>query len=88
MGAPDTLYHAEGCEHCNGSGYQGRIGLYELVTVGDRLRGLIHRDEGEDALAAEAFRNTDSLMQSGLRHVAAGLTSLEEVVRVSSQRVE
>lgn len=76
------IYQPVGCSNCSQSGYHGRIGLYELVRVDDQLRQLIHEDAREDALAAHAFQQADTLMASGLSAVCRGETTLEEVLRV------
>ncbi len=81
---PDAVfYRPRGCEACGGLGYEGRIGLYELVVVDDALRAMIHSDAREQEMAAHAFRNTDTLLDSGARQVIAGVTSTEEVLRVA-----
>ncbi|MGM0412984.1 MAG: GspE/PulE family protein, partial [Pseudomonadota bacterium] len=82
---PPTLYHPGGCEVCNGQGYSGRKGLYELVTIDDAMLGLIHEGAGEQALEAEARRNSRSIRQEGVHAVLAGETSLEEVIRVTQE---
>jgi general secretion pathway protein E len=79
-----TVYEAVGCSACNGSGYVGRIGLYEFVTVDDDIRRMIHADAPESALAAHAFRDDEPLLKSGLRAAAAGITSLSDVLRAAS----
>jgi general secretion pathway protein E len=78
-----TIYHAVGCEHCQQSGYQGRMGLYELVVVDDKVRQMIHADESELAIEQYVHQDARSLMQSGLQKVLDGQTSLEEVLRVT-----
>jgi general secretion pathway protein E len=85
IGAADaTVYEAVGCKSCNGSGYVGRIGLYEFVQVDDEIRRLIHADASEQDMAAHAFRDAEPLMSSGLRCAAAGVTSLSDVLRSAS----
>ena len=80
----DRLMHPVGCGHCNDSGYHGRTGIYELFTLDDAARRLIHDGGSEEALRAAAARNGwISLFDDGLRWVAAGETSLEEVMRVA-----
>ena len=78
-----TINEPVGCPKCNGTGYDGRIGLFELITVTDHLKRLIHEDASEQDLAAVAFKSAESLSSSGFRHVADGLTSIDEVLRVS-----
>jgi general secretion pathway protein E len=80
--AVTAIYDPVGCPTCKGQGYVDRIGLYELVTISDELRRLIHDDAPEQELAATAFRASSTLIQNGMAHVAAGVTSLEEVLRV------
>jgi general secretion pathway protein E len=84
IGAADaTVYEAVGCAHCNGSGYVGRIGLYEFVVVDDDIRRMIHADATEAAMAAHAFQFDEPLVKSGLRAAAAGVTSLSDVLRAA-----
>jgi general secretion pathway protein E len=82
---PPTLYRAAGCERCNGSGYRGRSGLFELVAVDDGLRRLVHDGAGEQALEAHARNRTPSLRDDGMRRVLIGETTLEEVMRVTTE---
>lgn len=79
------IYRPVGCGRCGHSGFEGRIGVYELMLVDETLRRLIHEDASEAALTAHAFRRADTLAGSGFRHVVAGLTSIEEVLRVVRQ---
>ena len=79
-GAP--IYRATGCPTCAGTGYAGRVGLFEVVRVDDTLRHLISANATEDELSAHAFAGTTSLAQAARDAVAAGLTTLEEAVRV------
>jgi len=65
------------------SGYQGRTGLYELVTVDASLQQAIHGGAGEHELEALARQSSPALFDDGLRLVKAGRTSLEEVLRVT-----
>ncbi|HEX8902152.1 type II secretion system ATPase GspE [Vitreimonas sp.] len=85
VGAEDTIvYEGVGCPQCRGSGYVGRIGLYEFVAVDDEIRRLIHVGANEQEMGAYAFRAADPLMKSGLKCVAAGITSLSDVLRAAS----
>lgn len=78
-----TVYEAAGCPDCRGSGYVGRIGLYEFVAIDDDIRRMIHAGASEQQMAAHAFRNADPLLRSGLKLAAAGVTSLSDVLRVA-----
>jgi len=78
-----TAYAPVGCLECRRTGYMGRIGLYELLPLGSRLRARITRDMDlagfSQAAAAEGLR---TLRRTGLEKVAAGLTTIEEVLSV------
>jgi general secretion pathway protein E len=84
-GQAANVFRPAGCGRCGHTGYEGRIGVYELMVVDETLRRLIHEDASEASLAAQAFRHADTLAASGFRHVLAGLTSIEEVLRVVRQ---
>ena len=77
---------AHGCAACNRSGYRGRTGIYELLMVDDDLRRLIHDRASEHRLREHAVgHGMRSLRDDGMRWVAQGVTSLEEVVRVTRE---
>jgi general secretion pathway protein E len=77
-------WHAVGCTHCSGTGYKGRTGVYELMVADDTLRSLIHSRAAESELIAAATEaGLKSMREDGQRLVAAGITSLEEVIRVT-----
>jgi general secretion pathway protein E len=81
-----TYYSAVGCAACNRTGYRGRTGIYELMTVDDELRSLIHDRASEQALRAHVVaRGMKSLRDDGMRWAAAGVISLEEAVRVTRE---
>jgi len=80
---PPTLYHARGCPQCNQLGYRGRTGIYELVTLDDAMREMIHDGAGELELERMARTKSPSIRQDGWRKVLEGLTSVEEVLRVT-----
>ncbi|WP_425288429.1 GspE/PulE family protein [Sphingomonas gellani] len=78
-----TVYEAQGCERCNGTGFRGRIGVFEAVRVDDTVRRLINEGGDETAIARHAFARTPTLAQAARELVEAGLTTPEEAVRVS-----
>jgi len=80
---PPTLYRSQGCVACNELGYRGRTGIYELVSVSDAMRAMIHDGEGELAMEQLAREHSPSMRQDGWRIVLEGTTSVEEVLRVT-----
>jgi general secretion pathway protein E len=79
-----TFYAPQGCPACDSTGYRGRTGIYELITLDDDLRRLIHDRASEQDLRAHALSHgMRSLRDDGLRLAAAGVISLEEAVRVT-----
>lgn len=80
---PPTLYHAKGCPKCNYQGFRGRSGIYEMVEIDDKLRTMIHDGSGEHEIEAYARTKTPSIRQDGIDMVVAGITSVEEVLRVT-----
>ena len=81
-----TFFTARGCPACNHSGYRGRTGIYELLSVDDGLRRLIHDRASEQLLREYAVAHgMRSLRDDGMRWAAEGAISLEEVVRVTRE---
>ena len=80
---PPTLYRAKGCEACNGQGYRGRQGIYELVIIDESIRHLVHDLSSEQAIEMACRKRTPSIRDDGIRAVLAGETTLEEVMRVT-----
>jgi len=82
----ETLYGPGGCEACSGTGYAGRTGIYELMTVDEEAKRLIHEAASEHLLRAHVLSHgMRGLRQDGLRWVLSGATALEEVVRVTRE---
>jgi len=79
-------YHPVGCVACGNTGYKGRTGVYELMAVDDQVRSLIHSRAAESQIfvAAEAA-GLSSMREDGERLVAEGITSAEEVMRVTRE---
>ena len=77
-------WHPVGCEKCGQSGYSGRRGVYELLLIDDHIRSLIHRNAADsEILEAGRAQGMRTLREDGDRWLATGLTSLEEVIRVT-----
>ena len=86
-GAP--VYEARGCERCRGTGYQGRTGIHELLVVDEAMRSAILQGLDASALQAIAVKaGMYTLYDDGLRKVAAGATSLDEVLRATQDQTE
>ncbi|WP_191602396.1 type II secretion system ATPase GspE [Marinomonas algicola] len=79
------LYQAKGCSKCFDQGYKGRLGLYELVMVTESVKNLIHSKASEQEMAALVRQETPSLFQDGVQKVLQGITTIEEVLRVSNE---
>jgi type IV pilus assembly protein PilB len=81
-----TFYRAAGCDQCNQTGYRGRVGIYEIMHVSDKLRRLIAQRGSEAALRDAALSDgMISLGEDGLMKVKAGVTTPEELLRVVTE---
>jgi general secretion pathway protein E len=80
-----TLYHAVGCEQCRNTGYNGRSGVYELIAIDEKVRSMIHERASEQQIKKYARTLYPSIRQDGFQRVLAGDTSLEEILRVTSE---
>ena len=81
--AEDLLYQALGCPECNRTGYRGRAAIYELIVIDEILRRLIHDGAAEQDLEAHARLSSPGLGEVGRRAVLAGVTTPEELLRVT-----
>ncbi|MBU3057165.1 type II secretion system ATPase GspE [Pseudomonas indica] len=82
---PPTLYHAKGCDECRNLGYRGRTGIYELVVFDETMRTLIHNRASEQEMTRHARLLGPSIRDDGMRKVREGVTTLEEVLRVTRE---
>jgi type IV pilus assembly protein PilB len=79
------VFHGTGCSKCSGTGYKGRIALYECMTLGDELREFILNGASAAEIKREAARlGMVTLRQAGLVNLRAGVTTIEEVLRVTA----
>ena len=79
-------YHAVGCEKCKGSGYKGRVGIYQVMPITEEIQRIILNGGNALQIADQARREgVSDLRHSGLRKVKAGHTSLEEVLAVTNE---
>lgn len=73
----------EVCPHCGGTGYHGRTGVFELLTITDKMRDMIRENPNLNALKQEAIKaGMKSMQEDGLRQVISGHTSIQELLRV------
>ncbi len=80
-----VFYRKRGCPRCNQSGYRGRVGVYQLLTMSEELETLAVTRASRDEIERAAFRSgMRGLWDDGVEKVASGLTSLEELARVVS----
>ncbi|ASQ45681.1 GspE family T2SS ATPase variant LspE [Legionella clemsonensis] len=87
--SPDTdiskICEPKGCEQCNHSGYRGRTGIYELISIDETLRGMIHRNENLQVIDNYLRPSVPTIREDGFKRVLAGDTALAEILRVTSQ---
>jgi len=75
-------YKGKGCDRCNGTGYKGRAGLYEVLEISDDIRELVLVGASALELKKKAIeQGMFTLRRSGLTKIAAGVTTIEEVIR-------
>jgi general secretion pathway protein E len=79
-------FQGAGCEHCFGTGYHGRVGIFELMELNEELRSIIMRNEDATIITAAARRNgMRNLRDDGWDKVARGVTTSDEVIRVTQE---
>jgi general secretion pathway protein E/type IV pilus assembly protein PilB len=82
--ASAQLFHGKGCADCQFTGYRGRLGIYEIFQIDDQVRNLIFEQVSSTELRIKARElGMRTLREDGLRKVVAGITTLEEVLRVT-----
>ena len=85
VGADIEAYEPVGCGRCNQSGYRGRVGVFSVMTMSDRIKDMVVAQAPEAEIAAIARQEGMlTLREDGIAKVRAGLTSLEEVIRVTA----
>ena len=88
MGLPQEkdieIYEAQGCPKCDETGYKGRIGVYEIMTLSPELKTIISKRQGADILKKKAIEEgMRTLRMSGTEYVIEGVTSFSELVKIS-----
>jgi type II secretory ATPase GspE/PulE/Tfp pilus assembly ATPase PilB-like protein len=79
-----TFYRGSGCEECRNTGYRGRIGIFELLPISPELRELVLQKKSNAELKTVAQKTMLTMHQDALQKASEGVTSLEEIIRVSS----
>ena len=84
---PDKIWKGVGCEECRGTGFRGRVGVFELLTMDDTVRRLMFEGASEaDMLKTARAGGFTTLRDEALECVHQGTTTIEEVIRISSER--
>ncbi len=77
-----TFYFGKGCDYCNGTGYSGRVGIFEIMLLNDELRELIMQGKSSNVLMEAAIKaGMRTLRESGLLAIYDGITTIDDVVR-------
>lgn len=82
---PPTLYREVGCDKCAHEGYRGRQGIYEVVTIDDEMRRMIHSGASELDLEIQARKHSTGIREDGTEKVLSGNTSVDELLRVTTK---
>lgn len=78
------LYRGKGCKYCNDSGYTGRVGIFEVLEVSEKIKAMIMNRKNSDEIKEQAIKEgMTTMIQDGLQKALTGVTTLEEVLRVS-----
>ncbi len=79
-----SLYQGKGCIACLGTGYRGRVGIFEVINMSENIKKRIIDKNDSDAIAKEAIaEGMTTMIDDGLDKVAHGITTIEEVLRVT-----
>jgi type IV pilus assembly protein PilB len=79
-----TMYQGMGCKVCHGSGYAGRVGIFEVLEITNNIKTLITQKKEADVIAKQAAsEGMTSMLDDGLEKIAKGITTLSEVLRVT-----
>ena len=82
--APPNTFRGKGCHHCNETGYRGRTGIYELLVINEEIRKLILTQASSQEIRERAIQlGMTTLRQDGWRKILEGVTTAEEIIRVT-----
>jgi type II secretory ATPase GspE/PulE/Tfp pilus assembly ATPase PilB-like protein len=80
------FFAGQGCDECDRRGYKGRIGIYEILVVDKTIRELINTRSSEEDIHSQAVTNgMTTLVMDGINKISAGITTIEEVIRVTGE---
>ena len=85
LSSPPTIFRPVGCEECAGEGYRGRMGIYEVVSLDDDLRRMIHSGASELDMEQHVRGQATSIRDDGRARVLEGLTTVDEVLRITME---
>ena len=77
------LYHGTGCNECNNTGMRGRVGIFELLRISDKLRKLVASKPTTEKILKAAGTGLVSMRHDGVEKILEGITTAEEVLRVT-----
>ena len=83
--ADDSVFQSVGCSSCNQAGFKGRSGIYELIEVDAKLTGMIHDQESQQKIEKYCRTQSPGIVIDGLQKVRQGITSLDEVFRITKE---
>ena len=79
-----TVNHGKGCKACKNTGYRGRVGIFELLIIDEEIRKMITSKVSSDEIRKYAIsRGMKTLLEDGMEKVKAGITTIDEVLRVT-----
>src|SRR5205814_2187266 len=82
------FFKGEGCRHCRQTGYYGRVAIFELLRISEKVRPAILKRGSAAEIAAAAPDDHFPMIEDGYRKAAMGLTTIEEVLRVTQDAVD
>lgn len=82
---PHSMFRPVGCAKCNNQGYRGRRGIYEVIAIDSDLRRMIHDQVSEEEMTEQARTTSASILDDGIAKVLAGVTTVEEILRVTQE---
>lgn len=80
-----TFYRSRGCAKCNYTGYQGRVGIYEIIKLDDHVRELILKHQSGEELRKILIKKIPTMLEDGILKIFNGVTTIEEVLRASKE---